>query len=79
MLFVFPEDGVYRFWMKDMRFSIDIIWLSDSGEVLHIEHSLAPSTYPNSYGPTTSARYVLEVPAGFAVFHNLHIGDRVTL
>jgi uncharacterized membrane protein (UPF0127 family) len=79
MLFVFPTDGVYRFWMKEMNFPLDIIWISFSGEVVYIEPSLAPSTYPDSYGATTPARYVLEVNAGFAVSHALHIGDRVTL
>src|ERR1700679_2272851 len=36
MLFVFAQDGKYAFWMKDMRFSIDIIWFAADGEVVYI-------------------------------------------
>lgn len=79
MLFVFPQDGAYKFWMKEMNFPLDIIWLSVDGTVVYIEPGLAPSTYPNSYGPTGPARYVLEVNAGFAAAHGLKVGDHVAL
>ena len=36
MLFVFPKDGEYAFWMKDMRFSIDILWLSGNGTIVYM-------------------------------------------
>lgn len=79
MLFVFPEDGVYGFWMKDMRFSIDILWLSSLGEVVHIEKNVSPETYPASFQPLKPARYVLELPAGFAEAQSVATGSRVVL
>lgn len=63
MLFVFNKDGKYPFWMKDMNFPIDIVWLDSTYNIVHIEKDLAPSTYPNSFSSNLPARYVLELPA----------------
>ena|SRR3989344_2951376 len=79
MLFVFPEEGKYGFWMKDMRFSIDILWLDSDGEIVHIERRVSPESYPASFLPSRPARYVLELSAGWAEAHDVSIGDRVTL
>lgn len=79
MLFVFPQDGYFSFWMKDMSFSIDMVWISASGEVVYIEPDVAPSTYPTAYQPTKPARYVIELPAGFTEHYGIKIGDKVTL
>lgn len=79
MLFVFPEDGVYRFWMKDMKYAIDIIWIDADGRIVFIAPSVSPDTYPDSFGPDAPSRYVLEVSAGFAAAHHVSIGDRVGL
>lgn len=79
MLFIFPTDGIYGFWMKDMLFAIDIMWLSADGTVIHIEHSVSPDSYPRSYASGSPARYVLELPAGWAKEYTVHIGDVVSL
>jgi uncharacterized membrane protein (UPF0127 family) len=79
MLFVFPQDGYYAFWMKDMEFSIDMVWLSAQGKVVFIEQNVAPSTYPNAFQPTSPARYVIELPAGFVQQYNIKIGDSAVL
>lgn len=79
MLFVFPQDGTYRFWMKDMSFPIDILWLDAEGNVLYIQPNLAPDSYPNTYGPTTPARYVLELSANYAAEHGITVGSNAQL
>ncbi|MDO8552590.1 MAG: DUF192 domain-containing protein [bacterium] len=79
MLFVFDTDAKYRFWMKDMFFSIDILWLSRKGEVLDMRQNVSPATYPTAFTPSAPARYVLELPAGFAQAYNVKIGDVVSL
>ena len=79
MLFVFPKDGEYAFWMKDMKFSIDILWLAQDGTVVYIVPNLSPSTYPQTFGPSKPARFVLEVPAGFVAAHWVQVGDRAHL
>ena len=42
MLLVFEESAKHSFWMKDMKFPIDILWLDSDGKVVNIEHNLQP-------------------------------------
>ncbi|HEY6021161.1 MAG TPA: DUF192 domain-containing protein, partial [Candidatus Paceibacterota bacterium] len=79
MLFVFDNDGKWGIWMKDMKFSIDIVWLAQDGTVITIAPDTAPDTYPKAFYPTKPARYVVELPAGFAKAHSIQAGDRFTL
>ena len=79
MVFVFPRDDRYGFWMKDMLVLIDIIWLSDNGTIINIENSVQPDTYPHVFYPPKPARYVLETRAGFALARGWHIGSIVKL
>ena len=78
MLFVFKEEGYYPFWMKDMKFPMDIIWI-DENKVIDITHDAEPegSAPEKIYRPAKPARYVLEVNAGFALENNVRIGDPV--
>lgn len=75
MLFVFEKDDQYSFWMKDMHYPIDIIWISAAKRVVYIEKEVSPDTFPQSFTPPTRARYVLEVPAGFAARHGIEVGS----
>ncbi|MDO8522402.1 MAG: DUF192 domain-containing protein [bacterium] len=79
MLFIFNLDAKYGFWMKDMLFPIDILWLSSEGRVVDMRESVSPATYPAVFTPNLGARYVLELFAGFASAHNVKIGDFVDL
>jgi len=79
MLFVFQQDAVNKFWMKDMTFPLDIIWLNADGGIVYIQPGLSPATYPSVYGPDTPTRYVLEVNAGYAAAHGVTVGDTVQL
>lgn len=78
MLFVYDKEGAYRFWMKDMRYALDIIWLDASGTIVGLWESVQPASYPRTWAPRKPARYVLEVSAGFAKAHGLKIGDTVS-
>ncbi|MBY0376458.1 DUF192 domain-containing protein [Patescibacteria group bacterium] len=75
MLFVFDHASKYSFWMKGMKFNIDIIWLGEDDKVVYIAKNLSPETYPKIFTPESSARYVLEVPSGFSDKNNLKVGD----
>ena len=66
LLFVFDEDAPHCFWMKDMKFSIDIIWMDQDKKVVKIKENVKPETYPESFCPEQPALYVLEVNAGVA-------------
>ncbi len=74
LLFVFEQDGLHSFWMRDMLFSIDILWISSDGRVVFIEKSASPESFPASFTPPTPARYVLEVASGFSEAHDIEAG-----
>ncbi|MBP7804931.1 MAG: DUF192 domain-containing protein [Candidatus Pacebacteria bacterium] len=78
MLFVFDEPGRTPFWMKDMNYSIDIIWIDENKKVIDITRDLSPSSFPNVYPPKEPALYALEVPAGFAAAHDVIVGTDVS-
>lgn len=77
MLFVLDEAGTPGFWMKDMRFAIDIIWINSQRRVVGIERDISPETYPETFRPNEAIKYVLEVPAGSAYGHGIDIGDEL--
>jgi uncharacterized membrane protein (UPF0127 family) len=77
MLFIFPTEDEYGFWMKDMKFPIDIIWINSQMKIVHIEKSVSPNTYPKILTPTAPAIYVLEISAGQSDLLNIKIGDSV--
>ena len=79
MFFVFKMPGNYGFWMKDMNFPLDIVWMDDNFGIIGIEKALATSTYPNIYGKKYFAKYVLEIPAGYSDKNNIKIGDKILL
>ncbi|MDD5347336.1 MAG: DUF192 domain-containing protein [Candidatus Omnitrophica bacterium] len=77
MLFVFDEEAIYGFWMKNMKIPLDMIWLDGNKRVVDIKTRVpACSTVPcPSYIPRSPALYVLEVNAGFVDSHRIRIGD----
>ncbi len=77
MLFIFPKPQKNYFWMKDMNFPIDIIWIDENLKVIYIKKDAQVSSYPNSFGPGVDNRYVLEVFDSFSEKNNLEVGDRV--
>ena len=76
MLFIFEKPGKYYFWMKDMNFPIDMIWIGEDMRVIYIKKNAQPESFPKTYGPDIDSKYVLEVVAGFSEKNNLKEGDR---
>lgn len=64
MLFVFDAPGYWGFWMKEMHFPIDIIWLDAAARVVTVARDVSPSSYPEVLHSTKPAQYVLELVAG---------------
>ena len=79
LLFVFEESAKHGFWMKDMRFPIDIVWLDQAGSIVFIAKDIAPETYPEVFTPDQDALYVLEINAGQAETLGLEIGTTIPL
>jgi len=82
MLFIFETPGRYSFFMKDMKFDIDIIFLNETAKVISIFENVKKDSYrtPNdyeSYKPNEPAKYVIELNAGEIMKNRIKIGDRV--
>ncbi|MDD4803634.1 MAG: DUF192 domain-containing protein [Candidatus Pacebacteria bacterium] len=77
MLFVFPKGGNHGFWMKDMNFPIDILWIDGDFNIIGIEKSVATSTYPEIIGGKYLAQYVLELFSGFSEKNNIKVGNKI--
>lgn len=78
MLFIFPKPGRYAFWMKDMDFSIDMVWITAGKKVAGISSNLSPKSYPKTFSPPSAVQFVLEVPAGSAEKMGLKAGSIVS-
>lgn len=81
MLFIFSKEDYYHFWMPDMHFPIDIIWINNN-KIVDISHNVSNEFDPKNpkfYLPTKKANYVLEVNAGFSKKNNIKIGDNIVL
>jgi uncharacterized membrane protein (UPF0127 family) len=78
MFFVFEREERHSFWMKSMKFSLDIIWIARDGTIVDIKELLRPcDLLCESFVPSKKALYVLEVGAGFAKRHNITVGSKV--
>lgn len=77
MLFVFEKIGDHGIWMKDMNFSIDIVWINENNQVVHIEEAVSPKTYPKIFNSNLESLYVLEIASGEVDRINLKKGDMV--
>ena len=66
MLFVFSEEDAYSFWMKNMKISLDIIWINADGNVVYFVEGAPPCVQSpcQTYSPNADALYVLEVNPG---------------
>ncbi len=85
MLFIFPKEDFYSFWMKDMNFDIDIIFIDSDKKVVNIFSDVKKAGYnKNEPGKseeisnTYSAMYVLELNAGKSSEKNIKIGDTIS-
>ena len=80
MYFSYARPGFFGFWMKGMRFSIDIVFLRE-GRIVELYPQVPFEK--NGNGPTIRPRSlvdgVLEVPAGFAAANGWQVGDRLSL
>lgn len=83
LLFLHPTTARHTYWMKDMRFPIDIVWMRQ-GQIVDVSHRV-PAPGPGEDGreiqvsPRVPCDVVLELPAGYARAHGFDVGARVTI
>jgi uncharacterized membrane protein (UPF0127 family) len=79
MLFVFEQEDVHSFWMKNTRIPLDMIWIGADKRVVSIRERV-PSCVTSAcqtYSPAAKALYVLEVNAGWVARNGIRVGDAV--
>ena len=79
MLFVFDKPNTACMWMKDMRFSLDMLWLDTHKKVVHVEQDVTPESYPASYCSDVPAKYVVELNTGEVVKTGVRVGQTLRL
>jgi len=78
-LFIFDSPGTYAFWMKDMQYPIDIVWIDESWKIVDISRALSPESYPTTFYTQQPIKYVLEINAYEANGDNFAIGSQLKL
>ncbi|RJR40114.1 MAG: DUF192 domain-containing protein, partial [Desulfobacteraceae bacterium] len=79
MLFIFEEEATHSFWMKNVKFPIDIIWLDREKRIVHMVKQVPPCKNDPcpTYTPVRPAVYVLELSAGKSDQMGLKPGSRL--
>lgn len=79
MWFIFGEDAERAFWMKNVIFPLDIIFIDKNFSILKIAKMVPPCIQepcPRYYS-SAPARYVLEVPGGYCERKGVKEGQKV--
>jgi hypothetical protein len=76
MLFIFPNEAMQSFWMRNTLISLDMIFINADKEIVTI-HKTTKILSDQSYPSTAPALYVLEVNAGFTDKYNINVGDKM--
>ena len=78
MLFIFGKEDRHSFWMKNMIFPLDMIWIDSHKKIVAISQDVEPcSDSCVDIVPLAKSKYVLEVNSGFTKKNNINIGDQV--
>jgi len=80
MLFVFEEEGIYPFWMKNTLIPLDIIWLDKKGRVVFVSRDTQPCEKEKpcvAIFPPKQAKFVLEIKGGMAANIGLEVGEEM--
>jgi uncharacterized protein len=79
MLFVFPEEEVRSFWMKNTLIPLSIAYMDSEGRIVDIQDMKPLDDEEPHYVSAEPARYALEVNRGFFDERGVEVGDRAEL
>jgi uncharacterized protein len=80
MLFIFPYSAIYPIWMRGMKFPIDILWIDQKKRITDFRTNLKPASGLldfKTYSHNGSAKYAIELPAGFIKRNGIKINSRI--
>jgi uncharacterized protein len=78
MLFVFDNPGNYGFWMKDMLFDLDFIWIFNN-KIVEITSDVSHNDQRRVYQPKMQVNSVLEVESGFVKRNQIKVGEQIKI
>ncbi len=80
MLFVFENESIYSFWMKNTYIPLDMIWINEGKQVVFVFKNTTPcKEICPPITPLSNAKYVLEINAGLADKYDINIGDEARI
>lgn len=78
VLFQFDVAGQKVFWMKDMKFPLDFVYVNNN-QVVELKENMLPSSYPNTITNFQPANIIIELNAGQIKQRNIKVGDVLEL
>jgi hypothetical protein len=81
MLFIFEEEDIHPFWMKNTLIPLDILWINSRREIVFMSKKTQPCILDPCpvIQPDKKAKYVLELQGGISDTIGLIEGDKVSL
>lgn len=78
MLFIFPDEQIRQFWMKNTNLSLDILFIDKSGIIISVVKDAKPNQISEIYSSQYPAQYALELNNGSIDKFNIQIGDKIS-
>ena len=78
MLFIFDNEAIFSFWMKNTAIPLDIIWIDSHKKIVFIHHQSTPFS-EKAINPKKPALYVLEINGGLSKKGHFQVGDQVKI
>ena len=77
MLFDFIIPSRPGFWMKEMNFPIDVVWIDNNWKIVDLTENFSPKSYPQVIFPNSAVQYVLEINAGLIDKNDFRVGQTI--
>ena len=79
MLFIFSYPARHGIWMRNMFFSIDVLWADSSGTIIDYVSNARPckSFRCRVFTPSSDAKYIIEAKHGFIREYGLKVGNKI--
>jgi uncharacterized protein len=77
MLFYFGKEYKHCIWMKDMKFSLDILWIDKNKKIVKLMERVNPESFPKSFCPDQDVKWVVELNAGEAATYGIFLGQQL--
>lgn len=81
MLFIFDNETILSFWMKDALIPLDMIFVDKTFRIINVVDNALPCNIEPcpDYSSEKPAKYVIEVNAGFAETNDIEAGDFISI